>query len=328
MTFSSAALSGRADPTGCAHPSATGPGTGERRGCESPAALSRVRGHETPALVSAVPEYESPALVSRVRRCGTPANPIGAFLWLILLATAVVLIATSPGQAQDIPLQLPDLGTLTLGDNGSLASRSILLLVLITLLSLVPGLSVMVTCFPFIVTVLAILRQAIGLQQSPPNMLMVSLALFLTWFVMEPTITQAWANGVQPMLAGELAVEPAILATIEPFRLFMAARVSPDTLAELASLRPGADPNMAPVAAPLSILVPSFLLSEISRAFQIGFLVFLPFLIIDLVVAAVLMSMGMMMVPPAIVSLPFKLAFFVVADGWSLISGALVRSYF
>ena len=238
------------------------------------------------------------------------------------------LIAAGSTSAQGIPLQLPDLGGLNLGDGGSLASRSILLLGLITVLSLVPGLAVMVTCFPFIVTVLAILRQAIGLQQSPPNMLMVSLALFLTWFVMEPTFTEAWTKGVQPMLAGELAVEPAIQATIEPFRLFMAARVDPDTMAELASLRPGQDAGVAPIAAPLSILVPSFLLSEIARAFQIGFLVFLPFLIIDLVVAAVLMSMGMMMVPPAIVSLPFKLAFFVVADGWSLISGALVRSYF
>ncbi len=271
---------------------------------------------------------ETPAFLARVRRCETPADSLGALLRLALLVITFALITTGPLQAQDIPLQLPGLGTLTLGDGGSLATRSMLLLVLITLLSLVPGLAVMVTCFPFIVTVLAILRQAIGLQQSPPNMLMVSLALFLTWFVMEPTITQAWTNGVQPMLAGELAVEPAIKATIEPFRLFMAARVSPDTLAELASLRPGADPNMAPITAPLSILVPSFLLSEIARAFQIGFLVFLPFLIIDLVVAAVLMSMGMMMVPPAIVSLPFKLAFFVVADGWSLISGALVRSYF
>jgi len=253
-------------------------------------------------------------------------------LWLRLaeLVTVCLILAAAgaPAMAQGIPLALPDIGSLNLGDGGSLTARSIQLLALITVLSLVPGLAVMVTCFPFIVTVLAILRQAIGLQQSPPNMLMVSLALFLTWFVMEPTFTESWTKGVKPMMAGELTVEPAIAATIEPFRLFMAARVDPGTMAELASLRPGVDPAMAPLAAPLSILVPSFLLSEIARAFQIGFLVFLPFLIIDLVVAAVLMSMGMMMVPPAIVSLPFKLAFFVVADGWSLISGALVRSYF
>ena len=273
-----------------------------------------VRGREAPGFGSASRHGILTALLLILR--------------LTLAAAALALVSASAVQAQGIPLQLPDIGTLNLGDGGSLTARSIQLLVLITVLSLVPGLAVMVTCFPFIVTVLAILRQAIGLQQSPPNMLMVSLALFLTWFVMEPTFTESWTNGVKPMMAGELAVEPAIAATIEPFRRFMSARVDPDTLAELASLRPGADPAMQPITAPLSILVPSFLLSEIARAFQIGFLVFLPFLIIDLVVAAVLMSMGMMMVPPAIVSLPFKLAFFVVADGWSLISGALVRSYF
>ena len=234
---------------------------------------------------------------------------------------AVALLTVSPACAQNI--------TLSLGSDGSLAGRSIQLLVLVSVLSLVPGLAVMVTCFPFIVTVLAILRQAIGLQQSPPNMLIVSLALFLTYFVMEPTFTQAWTNGVQPLIDGTIEVEPAFEKTIEPFRRFMAGRIDPDTFAELSALRPDAVQAATPLPqAPLSILVPSFLLSEIARAFQIGFLVFLPFLIIDLVVAAVLMSMGMMMVPPAIVSLPFKLAFFVVADGWSLISGALVRSYF
>ncbi len=234
-----------------------------------------------------------------------------------LLALALVLVA-GPAAAQV---------TLSLGDDGSLATRSIQLLVLVTLLSLVPGLAIMITCFPFIVTVLAILRQAIGLQQSPPNMLIVSLALFLTYFVMEPTFTEAYTKGIEPLVAGTTELEPAFQATIQPFRVFMAGRIEPGTFEELRALRPDTPVSAIPEA-PLSILVPSFLLSEISRAFQIGFLVFLPFLIIDLVVAAVLMSMGMMMVPPAIVSLPFKLAFFVVADGWSLISSALVRSYF
>jgi flagellar biosynthetic protein FliP len=185
----------------------------------------------------------------------------------------------------------------------------------------------MVTCFPFVVTVLSILRQAIGLQQAPPNMLLVTLALFLTWFIMEPTFAQAWAAGVQPFLDGRLPLEQAFLAALQPFRVFMGGRVAADTFKSLASLRPGFDPSVAPLDAPLSVLVPSFLLSEIARAFQIGFLLYLPFLIIDLVVAAVLMSMGMMMVPPAIVALPFKLAFFVVADGWALVAGSLVRSY-
>ncbi|MFA5581061.1 MAG: flagellar type III secretion system pore protein FliP [Paracoccaceae bacterium] len=236
-------------------------------------------------------------------------------------ALALVLFGADAAQAQDI--------TLSLGEDGSLAGRSIQLLVIITLLSLVPGLAIMITCFPFIVTVLSILRQAIGLQQAPPNMLIVSLALFLTYFVMEPVFVAAWGAGVQPLVDGLIDIETALPAIIDPFRGFMSNRIDPDTFSHLASLRPDG-PGLAVLGpdTPLSVLVPSFLLSEIERAFQIGFLIFLPFLIIDLVVAAILMSMGMMMVPPAIVSLPFKLGFFVIADGWSLISGALVRSYF
>jgi len=233
------------------------------------------------------------------------------------LALALILLA-GPVLAQDISINL--------GQDGTLAGRSIQLLALVTVLSLVPGLAVMITCFPFIVTVLSILRQAIGLQQSPPNMLIVTLALFLTWFVMDPVFTEAWVRGLEPLSLGTMSLETAIPAALAPFRVFMADRLDPDTFAALQDLRPGE--VSAAIDAPLSLLVPSFMLSEIQRAFEIGFLIFLPFLIIDLVVAAVLMSMGMMMVPPAVVSLPFKLAFFVVADGWSLISGALVRSYF
>ncbi len=234
---------------------------------------------------------------------------------LVLIA---LVLAAMPATAQEIIVNL--------GDEGALATRSITLIALVTLLSLVPGLAVMVTCFPFIVTVLSILRQAIGLQQSPPNMLIVTLALFLTWYVMDPVFTQAWVNGLEPLTKGQTDIQTALPAVIAPFRSFMAARLDPDTFDALLALRPPAAP-VPMVDAPLSVLVPSFLLSEIQRAFEIGFLVFLPFLIIDLVVAAVLMSMGMMMVPPAIVSMPFKLAFFVVADGWSLIAGALVRGY-
>ena len=237
-----------------------------------------------------------------------------------LLALALLLL-TGPAAAQEI--------TIGLGEEGSLTATTVQLLILVTLLSLVPGLAIMVTCFPFIVTVLSILRQAIGLQQSPPNMLIVTLALFLTYFVMDPVLTEAWARGVQPLIDGELALEEAFARTLAPFRTFMAARVEADTFATLWDLREIDGPIPAPgPEADLSVLIPSFLLSEIARAFEIGFLIFLPFLIIDLVVAAILMSMGMMMVPPAIVSLPFKLAFFVVADGWTLVSEALVRGYF
>ena len=236
-------------------------------------------------------------------------------------AALVVTAASAPAVAQEI--------SISLGQNGSLTQGSIQLLVLITVLSLVPGLAIMITCFPFVVTVLGILRQAIGLQQSPPNMLIVSLALFLTYFVMEPVFMESWENGISPLVEGQIGAEAAFERTMAPFRVFMAARADPDTFGTLADLRAGSvAPQTLSESAPLSLLIPSFLLSEIERAFQIGFLIFLPFLIIDLVVAAVLMSMGMMMVPPAIVSLPFKLAFFVVADGWTLISGALVQSYF
>lgn len=210
------------------------------------------------------------------------------------------------------------------GEEGSLTARSLQLIALITVLSLAPGLAVMITCFPFIVTVLSILRQAIGLQQSPPNMLIVSLALFLTYFVMAPVFEEAYAAGIAPLLDGVLEVDQALARTYEPFRVFMMSRVNMETLTEMAALRNAQEV----VDLDASILIPSFMLSEIERAFQIGFLIFIPFLIIDLVVAAVLMSMGMMMVPPVIVSLPFKLAFFVVADGWTLLTSALVRSYF
>ena len=233
--------------------------------------------------------------------------------WLVIFS-----FAASPVLAQQFSLDL--------GDGTSLSVRTIQLLTLMTVLSLVPGLAVMVTCFPFIVTVLSILRQAIGLQQSPPNMLIVSLALFLTWYVMDPVFTEAWIKGIEPLSRNEIGFEAAFTAAAAPFRLFMSARIDPDTFTTMQNLRPVT--ATLPSEAPLSLLVPSFLLSEIQRAFEIGFLVYLPFLIIDLVVASVLMSMGMMVVPPAVVAIPFKLAFFVVADGWALVSGALVRSYF
>ncbi|WP_299421367.1 flagellar type III secretion system pore protein FliP [uncultured Shimia sp.] len=240
--------------------------------------------------------------------------------FLAVTFSTVFLFMADPAAAQDLSIPITE--------DGSLTARSIQIFLLITVLSLAPGIAIMVTCFPFIVTVLSILRQAIGLQQSPPNMMMVSLAMFLTYYVMEPVFTQAWTTGVEPLMAELIDIETAFELTTEPFRQFMAARLDPDTYIHLASLRPDTVDTAPGPDSPLSVLVPSFMLSEIARAFQIGFLIFLPFLIIDLVVAAVLMSMGMMMVPPAIVSLPFKLSFFVIADGWSLIAGSLVRSYF
>ncbi|MEX0327121.1 MAG: flagellar type III secretion system pore protein FliP [Ruegeria sp.] len=236
-----------------------------------------------------------------------------------LVWLAVLILVPTFASAQEV--------SLSLGEGGSISARSIQLILLITVLSLAPGLAIMITCFPFLITVFAILRQGIGLQQSPPNMLIVSLALFLTYFIMEPVFSEAWATGIRPLLDETLGVEPALERALVPFREFMAARLDSETFKAMAALRPGGNDLQPGPDAPLSVLLPSFMLSEIARAFQIGFLVFLPFLIIDLVVAAVLMSMGTMMVPPATVSLPFKLAFFVIADGWTLIASALVRSY-
>ena len=238
----------------------------------------------------------------------------------ITLALMLVLLAGlfTRAQGQEI--------TLDLGGETSLTLRTVQLFVLVTLLSLAPGLAIMVTCFPFMVTVLSILRQAVGVQQAPPNMMIVSLALFLTYFVMEPVFRASWEAGIGPLVEGQADAEEALPLAMEPFREFMEGRVDAGTLASMSAVAPQGD-VLGAERAPLSVLIPSFLISEIQRGFEVGFLVFVPFLIIDLVVAAVLMSMGMMMVPPAVVSLPFKLAFFVLADGWTLLAGAMVRSY-
>lgn len=217
--------------------------------------------------------------------------------------------------------------SLDLSNNGTLSGRVIQLFLAVTILSLAPGLAMMVTCFPFIVTVLSILRQAIGLQQAPPNMMITSLAMFLTFFIMAPTLKTSWENGVEPFMNEEIEIEDAWVLTSDPFRDFMASKINLTTLNSLSEFSENYEvqPQIRDTALPL--LTASFMLSELERAFQVGFLLFLPFLIIDLVVSAVLMSMGMMMVPPVVVSMPFKLAFFVVSDGWTLVSEALIQSY-
>jgi flagellar biosynthetic protein FliP len=247
-----------------------------------------------------------------------PGSGRGSPLPLLLLAGGLAVVATGAA-AQQIQIDL--------GDGQSLSLRTVQLFLLLTLLSLAPGLAIMVTCFPFMVTVLSILRSALGTQQAPPNMMIVALAIFLTWFVMEPVFTEAWDNGARPMIDGTLTPEEAFAPTIAPFRGFMEGRADPDTIAALRDTMPARAAAPVGEETPLSLLIPAFLLGEIKRGFEVGFLIFLPFLVIDLVVAAILMSMGMMMAPPAMVSLPFKLAFFVIADGWTLLGGALVRSY-
>ena len=227
-----------------------------------------------------------------------------------------------PGLETAISSVLAAAGGPAEGASTGVGQSSILLFLGLTVLSLAPAIAITVTCFPFMVTVLSILRQSLGLQQSPPNMLIVSLALFLTWFVMDPVLKEAWAQAGPPLQTGQIGVVEALSRAIVPFERFMAARTDPAILDEMRSLVP---PD--PAGDGLRLLIPSFMLTELQRAFEIGFLIALPFLVIDLVVSAVLMAMGMMMVPPAIVALPFKLAFFVVVDGWALLSAALVRGY-
>ena len=205
-------------------------------------------------------------------------------------------------------------------------ARILQLFFLVTVLSLAPAIAMMITCLPFMIIVFSFLRQAIGLQQSPPNMMIMGLALFLTFFVMEPVFTQSWDEGLAPYMNNEITEEMAIEKTLSPFRAFMETRIEPGTVERLAATMPERDfGSEDEVSFPL--LVTSFMLSEIKHAFQIGFVIFLPFLMIDLIVASILMAMGMMMVPPAVVSLPFKLAFFVMADGWLKITEALLRGY-
>lgn len=252
-------------------------------------------------------------------------------IFAILIAAGVMFAA--PAFAQEIAPAGDDIADNVsvldaVDEAGGLSKRIIQLFLLVTVLSLAPGIAMMVTCLPFMIIVLSILRQGVGLQQAPPNMLIVSVAIFLTYFVMEPVFKDAWASGVQPMLNGELQEDAAFGETMRPFRTFMEARVDPGAVDILQDARPVE--MQTPIeegATPLSLLVPAFVLSEIQRAFEIGFVVLLPFLVIDLLVASILMAMGMMMVPPAIVSLPFKVAFFVLTNGWVAVSGALVRGY-
>src|SRR3954470_10837096 len=216
--------------------------------------------------------------------------------------------------------------TLDLGPGGGATERALQLVALITVLSLAPSVLVMVTFFTRIVVVLSLLRSAIGTQTAPPNAVIVSLALFLTAFVMAPTFTAAYRAGVEPLVAGQIQPTEAFDRASTPFRAFMLRHVREKDLALFLDMSPGARPQGSEEVA-LQALVPAFMISELRRAFEIGFLLFVPFLIIDLVVASILMSVGMMMLPPATVALPFKLIFFVLVDGWSLVAGSLVQSY-
>ena len=217
--------------------------------------------------------------------------------------------------------------TLDLGENGGTATGRIFqLMMLVTVLSVAPGILVMVTSFTRIVVVLAFLRTALGLQTTPPNTVLVSLALFLTLFVMAPVFERSYEAGIQPLLNEEMAEMEALERAAAPVHEFMRGHVREKDVALFMDLAEVGEVE-EPAAIPYRVLIPAFMISELRRAFEIGFLVYLPFLIIDMVVASILMSMGMMMLPPVMISLPFKLIFFVLVDGWYLVVGSLVESY-
>ena len=212
-------------------------------------------------------------------------------------------------------------------DGGETYSVTIQILALMTVLSLLPAALIMTTSFTRIIIVLSILRQALGTAQTPSNQILLGLSLFLTFFIMAPVFTSAYESGVKPYLNEELTSEVAMEKASEPFYDFMLQQTRETDLALFADIAGYGklDPSQK---VPFSLLLPSFVTSELKTAFQIGFLIFIPFLVIDLVVASVLMSMGMMMLSPMIISLPFKLMLFVLIDGWSLVMGTMASSFY
>ncbi len=239
---------------------------------------------------------------------------------LFLSAVTLLGLAAWPGDAVAQALSLD------LGQGGSTTATIVQLIALITVLSLAPSLLVMVTSFTRIVIVLSFLRTALGTQQTPPNQVLVSLALFITMFIMMPVFQESYDTGIQPLINEEIDEFEAFDRSMLPVQRFMMSHVRERDLALFADIAKVPDQEIQQTM-PLRILIPAFMLSELRRAFEIGFLIFIPFLIIDMVVASVLMSMGMMMLPPIIIALPFKIIFFVLVDGWYMIVGSLVRSF-
>ncbi|KQM35583.1 flagellar type III secretion system pore protein FliP [Agrobacterium sp. CNPSo 3708] len=245
-----------------------------------------------------------------------------------MIRTLICLIAFAliPGFAfaQQSPADL-----LNLPVDGSAAAWIIRTFGLLTILSIAPGILIMVTSFPRFIIAFSILRSGMGLGTTPSNMILTSMAMFMTFYVMAPTFERSWNDGIQPMMQNQITEAQAIERAAEPFRTFMLANTRPKDLAlfvDLASER--GQETMNGTQPQYRILVPAFMLSEIRRGFEIGFLVILPFLVIDMVVATITMAMGMMMLPPTSISLPFKILFFVLIDGWNLLVGSLVRSFY
>lgn len=259
----------------------------------------------------------SARLLSRLRDRLPRPSLLALCLTFGLLATAGIF-AAAPAFAQQINLDF--------GEGGTLTGRIIQMIMMITVLSLAPGILVTITSFTRLVIVMSMLRSAMGTQQSPPNMVVISLALFLTSFIMAPTFEEAWETGIGPMIEEEIDEVEGLQRAIIPFKKFMLTHAREKDLLLFFDMKKQAPPDDA-IDTPLQVLMPAFIISELKRAFEIGFLLYIPFIVIDMVVASILMSMGMMMLPPVLISMPFKLIFFVLVDGWHLVVGTLVRSF-
>jgi flagellar biosynthetic protein FliP len=240
---------------------------------------------------------------------------------ILFLAT---LLVGSMAMAQ-VTLPQINLGFKTT-DNPTDIVSAIKIILVLTVLTLAPAILIMMTSFTRLIIVLSFLRQAIGVQQMPPNQLLVGLALFLTFFVMGPAFTEMNQKGIQPYIAGKISQEKALEETLGPLRKFMFSQTRPADLSLFVRMAKIEKPKTL-AEVPTMVLVPSFIISELKTAFQIGFIIFLPFLVIDMVAASVLMAMGMMMLPPVVISLPLKIMLFVLVDGWALIIGSMVNSF-
>ncbi|WP_054308469.1 flagellar type III secretion system pore protein FliP [Mesorhizobium sp. 1M-11] len=239
---------------------------------------------------------------------------------LLLFLTVFAATATA-ASAQQI-----DLGGIGQA-SGTTVATIIQMFGLLTVLSVAPGLLIMVTSFTRFIIAFSILRAGIGLQSTPANLILISLSLFMTFYVMAPTFDRAWANGVKPLMDNQISQQVALERISDPFRTFMLNNVRDKDFDLFADLARERGQTVERGTVDLRILVPAFMISEIRRGFEIGFLIVLPFLVIDLIVATITMAMGMMMLPPTVVSLPFKIMFFVLIDGWNLLVGSLVRSF-
>ncbi len=240
--------------------------------------------------------------------------------WLVIFAGAFLasFLGVAAAMAQSVNLDL--------GAGTGLTERVVQTVALITVLSLAPSIVIMTTSFVRIIVVLSLLRTAIGLQQAPPNAVIVSLALFLTAFVMQPTFEKSWKDGIEPLTKQQISLTEAWPKATDPLKKFMLAQTREKDLGLFIRLARIPVPQ-SPQVLPMRVVTPAFMISELRRAFEIGFLLFVPFLVIDLVVSSLLMAMGMMMLPPVVVSLPFKLIFFVLVDGWRLVAESLVMSF-